>query len=154
LFETSQYKYRVFVTDMSDPIYFVVWFYGQRGGAENLIKEANNDAGLAAHPSSRFDVNSNHFQLAMLAYNLNCWLMLFNREPQADVTALRHTTLATSRLRFLFVAAKIWRHAGRTGVSYSDSYEEKCVFERLMDRLRRIAPRGPGYAPVMLPALG
>src|ERR1700689_4440247 len=70
LFETSQHKYRVFVTDMSDPIYFVVWFYGQRGGAENLIKEANNDAGLAAHPSSRFEVNGNHFQLAMLAYNL------------------------------------------------------------------------------------
>src|SRR6266699_4230541 len=84
LFETSQYKYRVFVTDMSDPIYFVVWFYGQRGGAENLIKEANNDAGLAAHPSGRFDVNGNHFQLAMLAYNLNCWLMLFNREDSAD----------------------------------------------------------------------
>ena len=111
MFETSQYKYRVFVTDMSDPIYFVVWFYGQRGGAENLIKEANNDAGLAAHPSGRFDVNGNHFQLAMLAYNLNCWLMLFNREPQADATELRHTTLATARLRFLFVAAKIWRHA-------------------------------------------
>src|SRR5476649_2208153 len=101
LFETRQYKYRVFVTDMSDPIYFVVWFYGQRGGAENLIKEANNDAGLAAHPSHRFDVNSNHFQLAMMAYNPNCWLMLFNREPQADATELQHTTLATSRLRFL-----------------------------------------------------
>jgi hypothetical protein len=153
LFETSQYKYRVFVTDMSDPIYFVVWFYSQRGGAENLIKEANNDAGLAAHPSARFDVNGNHFQLAMLAYNLNCWLMLFNREPQTDATALKHTTLATSRLRFLFVAAKIWRHAGRTGVSYSDQYEEKGMFERLMDRLRRIAPRGHGYAPVMVPAL-
>jgi hypothetical protein len=138
---------------MPDPIYFVVWFYGQRGGAENLIKEANNDAGLAAHPSGRFDVNGNHFQLAMLAYNLNCWLMLFNREPQADATELKHTTLATSRLRFLFVAAKIWRHAGRTGVSYSDHYEEKGVFERLMDRLRRIAPRAQGYAPVMLPAL-
>ena len=153
LFETSQYQYRVFVTDFSDPIYFVVWFYNQRGGAENLIKEANNDAGLAAHPSGRFDVNSNHFQLAMLAYNLNCWLMLFNREPQADATALQHTTLATSRLRFLFVAAKIWRHAGRTGVSYSDHYEEKGMLERLMERLRRIAPRGPSYAPVMVPAL-
>jgi hypothetical protein len=153
LFETSQYKYRVFVTDFVESIDFVVWFYGQRGGAENLIKEANNDAGLAAHPSGRFDVNGNHFQLAMLAYNLNCWLMLFNREPQADATALRHTTLATSRLRFLFVAAKIWRHAGRTGVSYSDQYEEKGVFERLMDRLRRIAPRAQGYAPVMVPAL-
>jgi hypothetical protein len=153
LFETSQYKYRVFVTDFVEPIDFVVWFYGQRGGAENLIKEANNDAGLAAHPSGRFDVNSNHFQLAMLAYNLNCWLMLFNREPQADATALRHTTLATSRLRFLFVAAKIWRHAGRTGLSYSDHYEEKGIFERLMDRLRRIASRREGYAPVMVPAL-
>jgi len=153
LFETSQYKYRVFVTDLTDPIYFVVWFYNQRGGGENLIKEANHDAGLAAHPSARFDVNGNHFQLAMLAYNLNCWLMLFNREPQADAAALRHTTLATARLRFLFVAAKIWRHAGRTGVSYSDSYQEKGVFERLMNRLRQIVPSGSGYAPVMQPAL-
>lgn len=153
LFETSRYKYRVFVTDLSDPIASVVWFYRQRGGAENLIKEANNDAGLAAHPSGRFDVNGNHFQLAMLAYNLNCWLLLFNREPQADASALRHTTLATSRLRFLFVAAKIWRHAGRSGVSYGDHYEEKGVFQRLMDRLRRIRPSAQGYAPVMLPAL-
>ncbi len=153
LFETTQYQYRVFVTDLAEPIDFVVWFYNQRASAENLIKEANNDAGLAAHPSGRFDMNRNHFQLAMLAYNLNCWLMLFNREPEADVTKLRHTTLATSRLRFLFLAAKIWRHAGRTGVSYSDHYEEKGMFQRLMDRLRRIAPRGQGYAPVMQPAL-
>jgi hypothetical protein len=72
--------------------------------------------------------------------------MLFNREPQADATALRHTTLATSRLRFLFVAAKIWRHAGRTGVGYS-------VFRRLMTRLRNIMPGSHGYTPVMTPAL-
>jgi len=97
--------------------------------------------------------HDNHFQLAMLAHNLNCWLMLFNREPEADATELRHTTLATSRLRFLFLAAKVWRHAGRTGVSYSDHYEEKGLFQRLMDRLRRIVPRGQGYAPVMHPAL-
>jgi hypothetical protein len=153
LFESSQYRYRVFVTDFVEPLDFVVWFYGQRGSSENLIKEANNDAGLAAHPSGRFDVNGNHFQLAMLAYNLNCWLMLFNREPQADATQLHHTTLVTARLRFLFVAAKIWRHAGRTGVSYGDHYEEKGIFERLMDRLRRIVPRGTGFAPVMVPAL-
>src|ERR1019366_506949 len=30
LFETSQYKYRVFVTDFSESIDFVVWFYRQR----------------------------------------------------------------------------------------------------------------------------
>ena len=77
----------------------------------------------------------------------------FNREPQTDATALQHTTLAASRLRFLFLAAKIWCHAGRTGVSYSDRHEEKGLFKRLMDRLRKIRPLGTGFAPVMLPAL-
>jgi hypothetical protein len=153
LFETRPYKYRVFVTNLQDPIPLVVWFYNQRAGAENLIKEANNDAGLAAHPSGRFDVNRNHFQLAMLAYNLNAWLMLLNREPQSDVNALKHTTLATSRLRFLFIAAKIWRHAGRTGISYSDHYEEKTNFQRLMTRLRNIASRPSGFIPVIAAAL-
>ena len=81
------------------------------------------------------------------------WLMLFHREPQADASERRHTTLATSRLRFLFVAARIWSHAGRAGGSYSDHYEEKGVFERLMTRLRRIAPGAQGYAAVMMPAL-
>src|SRR5437867_7591152 len=153
LFETRPYKYRVFVTNLKDPVPLVVWFYNQRAGAENLIKEANNDAGLAAHPSGRFDVNRNHFQLAMLAYNLNAWLMLFNREPQSDVNALQHTTLATSRLRFLFIAAKIWRHAGRSGVSYSDHYEDKTIFQRLMSRLRNIVSRPSGFTPVIVAPL-
>jgi len=45
LFETSSYTYRVFVTNLDRPIDLVVWFYNGRAGAENLIKEANNDAG-------------------------------------------------------------------------------------------------------------
>jgi hypothetical protein len=153
LFDTPQYSYRVFVTSLSDPVWWVVWFYQQRGGAENLIKEANNDAGLTAHPSQRFEINRNYFQLAMLAYNLNCWLMLFHREEGARTESLQHTTLATARLRFLFLAAKIWRHAGRVGVSYSDHYEEKGLFQRLMDRLRAIAPGGDAFLPVLKTAL-
>jgi hypothetical protein len=153
LFATSKYTYRVFVTSMKEPIHLVVAFYNGRAGAENLIKEANNDAGLAAHPSGRFDMNRNYFQMVMLAYNLNCWLMLFNREEQEDVDSLRHTTLATARLRFLFVAAKIWSHAGRTGVNYSDRYAEKGLFGRLLERLRGILPQGGGFAPVLAGAL-
>jgi hypothetical protein len=56
-----------------------------------------------------------HFQLAMLAYHLNCWL-LFNRDEGVKADDLEYTTMATARLRFLFVAAKIWRHAGRVGI--------------------------------------
>ena len=149
LFATKKYKYRVFVTNMDEPIDKLVWFYNQRAGAENLIKESNNDAGLAAHPSRLFVTNQIHFQLAMLAYNLNAWLMLFNRETTDTTASMKHTTLATSRLRFLFVAAKIWRHSGRTGVSFSDHYEEKGLFRRLMDRLRAIKPLENGFDPVV-----
>ena len=153
LFDTPEYSYRVFVTDLDAPIDVVVGFYRQRAGAENLIKEANNDAGLAAHPSARWAMNCVHFQLAMLAYNLNCWLMLFNREEQAKTEDLRHTTLATARLRFLFLAAKIVRHAGAVLVRYSDHYAEQGSMGRLMDRLRAMVPSGNGFAPVLASAL-
>jgi len=153
LFATKSYKYRVFVTNMEEPIDKCVWFYNQRAGAENLIKESNNDAGLAAHPSRLFVTNQNHFHLAMLAYNLNAWLMLFNREASDTTVTLKHTTLATARLRFLFIAAKIWHHSGRTGVSFSDHYEEKGLFRRLMERLRSIKPGGDSFVPVVEGAL-
>jgi hypothetical protein len=149
LFDTPEYTYRVFVTDIDQPIYLLVWFYRQRAGAENLIKEANNDAGLAAHPSGRWAANCVHFQLVMLAYNLNCWLMLFQREEGVPAEELQHTTLATARLRFLFVAAKIWKHAGRVGISYSDQYAERGLFQRLMKRLRDIATGPASFLPVL-----
>jgi Transposase DDE domain group 1 len=153
LWQTPEYIYRVFVTDMKDAIHHLVWFYNQRAGAENLIKEANNDAGLAAHPSRQWAANCVHFQLAMLAYNLNCWLLLFNREEKLVVDDLKHTTLVTARLRFLFLAAKIWRHAGRVGISYSDHYPERGLFQRLMDRLRNIASSQGKFQPVLARAL-
>src|SRR5467141_876176 len=149
LFDSPQYIYRVFVTDMQRPIDLLVWFYNQRAGAENLIKEANNDAGLAAHPSGRWATNCVHFQLAMLAYNLNCWLLLFQREQGVAVDNLEHTRLATARLRFLFVAAKIWKHSGRVGISYSDQYAERGLFQRLMKRLRKITNGPAGFLPVL-----
>ena len=149
LFDTPQYLYRAFVTDMKGAISTLVAFYDARGGAENLIKEANNDTGLTTHPYHRFEMNQAHFQLVMLAYNLNCWLMLLNRDEGVSSAQLQHTTLATARLRFLFVAAKIWKHGRRVGVHYGDHYEEKGVFQRLMDRLRNIVPKADSFGAVL-----
>ena len=88
LFDTPEYSYRVFATNMDRGIALLTWFYNQRAGAENLIKEAKNDAGMADHPSARWAMNCIYFQLAMLAYNLNSWLMLFDREEEATVEKL------------------------------------------------------------------
>ena len=149
LFDAPDFSYRVFVTDMTAPISALVGFYRDRATSENLIKEANNDAGLAAHPSGRWATNCVHFQISMLAYNLNRWLMLFNREEDAPIERFPHQTLAATRLRFLFLAAKIRRHAGRVGVSYSDHYPDQGIFGRLMDRIRSIAPAGATFAPAI-----
>ena len=149
LFDTPEYSYRVFVTDMTGGIALLTWFYNQRAGAENLIKEAKNDAGMADHPSGRWAMNCIFFQLALLAYNLNCWLMLFQRDEEATVETLGHTTLATARLKLLFLAARIWSHAGRVGVSYSDHYAEQPLFNRLMTRLRSVTARANELAPVI-----
>ena len=77
----------------------------------------------------------------------------FRSLVEQTVTSKRIPRAMGLHLRSLFVAVKIWRHAGRTGVSYSSHYEEKAVFQRLMDRLRRITPRAHGHAPVTAPAL-
>jgi hypothetical protein len=153
LFDTPEYSYRVFVTDLDAAIDVVVAFYRQRAGAENLIKEANNDAGLAAHPSNIWRANCVHFQLAMLAYNLNCWLMLFHREEKAKTAELAHAMLSTARLRFLFLAAKIVRHAGTVMVRYSDHYAEQGTMTNLMIRLRSITAVGDQFMPVLATAL-
>ena len=152
LCDTPEYTYRVFGTDLDAAIDVVVGFYRQRGGAENLIQAANHDAGWAAHPAARWAMHCVHFQLAMLAYNLNCWLLLCRREEQAQVEDLRHTTLATARLRFLFLAAKIVRHAGT-------SWCGTAIITRSRGRARGAWTGGamelpsPRFAPVLASAL-
>ena len=74
-------------------------------------------------------MSANWFQIAMLAYNLNCWLQLFRREENVTEETIKHSTPAMARLRFLFLAARIWRHAGRMGVSFSDHCQEKARFK-------------------------
>lgn len=49
-----------------------VWLYNQQAGAENLIKEANSDAGLAAHPSRPFFMNRNQATRERTRYKERC----------------------------------------------------------------------------------
>ena len=66
---------------------------------------------------------------------------------------LKHTTLALARLRFLFIAAKLWNHSGRIRIHYSEQYQDKALFDRLMNRLRAIKLQGTTFSAVMTPAL-
>ena len=145
LFETEQYVYRVFVTNMQGKPERLIEFYDGRAGAENLIKESNNDAGLASVPSGRFIANMNFFWLAMLAYNLNRWLSLFSL---AEGEVYRRTMLSTQRLTILFVAAKIVRHSHRTKVRFQSHHPMRERLSELLERLRALRWRGDDLVPV------
>ncbi|MFN8939915.1 MAG: transposase [Acidobacteriota bacterium] len=123
--------------------------YNKRAAVENLIQEANNDIGLAAHPSGQWSMNANHFQLSMIAYNLNCWLALFEREESLTVPELTHRTVATNRLRLLYLAARTTRHGGQTEIHFGAQYQERNRFDQLMARWRAIERSLPGFAPVI-----
>ena len=95
LFDTPEYTYRVFVTDMKDPVEMLVWFYNQRAGAENLIKEANNDAGLAAHPSGRWTMN---FTAAAAAPTVDYSGLMFALFPLLPGRPREQETIGQARL--------------------------------------------------------
>lgn len=152
LFDGLACRYRVFVTNISSRKWSpaeVVAFYNKRAAVENLIKESNNDIGLTAHPSGQWAMNANHFQLSMIAYNLNCWLELFEREESVTVSELRHRTVATMRLRMVYLAAKITRHGGQTEIHFGAQYQERDRFDQLMARLRSIERKIDGFRAVV-----
>ncbi|MFN8939954.1 MAG: hypothetical protein ACK5ZJ_09465, partial [Acidobacteriota bacterium] len=109
----------------------VVAFYNKRAAVENLIQEAHNDIGLTAH---------------LIAYHLNCWLARFEREESLTVPELTHRTVATNRLRLLYLAARITRHGGQSEIHFGAQYQARNRFDQLMARWRAIERSLPGFA--------
>ena len=112
LFEEENYTYRTFVTDLPGKAHKVIDEYDDRAGAEPLIAEAKRE-GLAAIPSKRFQSNMVYFQIVMLAYNL--WRYLKRYAEPAEHPDKIVTTVHVSRLKLLFIAAKILTHSNRCG---------------------------------------
>lgn len=57
--------------------------------------------------------------------------------------------LATTRRRLFFLGAKIWRHAGRVGVSFSNHYARQPLLNRLIDGLRSVVPKAGRFGAVL-----
>ena len=142
LFATEQWKYRVFVTNRKEDKRTICREYDGRATAENYIKEGCNDAGFAVLSGRCFEANQNYLQMAILAYNCNRWLQLMALSPQQTY---QRTQLRTSRLRWVFIAAKLVLHEGRRWIRLSQTFVEKALFQELMERLRSIQKIGGSY---------
>jgi len=129
LFEKDKYVYRVFVTNLLLKPHNVIARYDKRADVENSIGKAQRE-GILAIPSKKFQSNHAYFQIVMLAYNLWRWLKQVAGHHEKE-TAMTETsqvperievvdqTVRLSRLKMLYVAAKISQHSNRAKVYYS-----------------------------------
>lgn len=135
LFEDTQYKYRIFVTNLNKKAHKVIAEYDKRADCENLIGEAKQE-GLSAIPSSKFANNYAYFQIVMLSYNIwRSFKMLAgygltekktqtqteddqpkSKSPSKEIV---DNTIRIARLKLLFIASKIAKSNNTTKVNYS-----------------------------------
>lgn len=138
LFNDENYKYRIFVTDLQVKPHKVIREYDGRAGAENLVGEAKRE-GLAAIPSKRFHSNMAYFQIVLLAYNL--WRYMKRFAEPVDHPEPILNTVHVSRLKLLFIAAKIVSHSDRVTVKYSRHLSIRGTLDTLMARLDDLRER-------------
>lgn len=132
LFEDDRYKYRIFVSSLTSKPHQVIGEYDGRAGAENLIGEAKRE-GLAAIPSQKFQSNHAYFQIVMLSYNL--WRYMIAFAHLKDQEQKTQNTIHVSRLKLLFIAAKIVSGNNRVKVNYSSHLSGKERLDRLIHNL-------------------
>ena len=147
LLEDANYKYRTFVTDLTQPAHRVIEEYDQRADCENLIGEAKRE-GLEAIPSRKFGNNYAYFQIVMLGYNIwRSFKMLAAHgmreterpEPTPKTVCKAQEivdhTIRIGRLKLLFIAAKVATHSGTTEVKYSRHDSRVAGLFRFMEYL-------------------
>jgi hypothetical protein len=156
LFEEDNYVYRVFVTNLSLKPHNVIAVYDKRADVENSIGEAQRE-GILAIPSKKFQSNHAYFQIVMLAYNLWRWLkqVAGHHEKTTAVTETGQApgrlevvdqTVRLSRLKMLYVAAKISQHSNRATVYYSIHESRASGIIKFLDYLdRRRAGKIPKF---------
>jgi hypothetical protein len=132
LFEDGNYTYRTFVTDLTRKAHKVIDEYDDRAGAEPLIAEAKRE-GVGAIPSKRFQSNMVYFQIVMLAYNL--WRYLKRYAEPAEHPDKIVATVHVSRLKLLFIAAKIVSHSNRVLVKYSRHLRVRKILDTMYQRI-------------------
>jgi hypothetical protein len=107
LFDRLGWSYSFFVTDRDWKPEDVARFYDKRADVERTICEAKNDLSIDHVPTSSFGANAADLAIKVLARNL---LVLY-RDRGLKLT--KRFRIATLRRRFIAIAGRLVRHAGR-----------------------------------------
>ena len=127
------------VTNLSRPAERVVWFYNQRGTAEQHIKEGKNAINWTRLSCHSFRSNAVRLQLHVLAHNLANFMRTLALPTEAE-----HWSLTTLREKLIKIGAKVVRQGRCITFQLAEVAVSRALFDdilRLIDGLRpRPAP--------------
>ena len=121
------------VTNLTRPAKQVVWFYNQRGTAEQWIKEGKNAVNWTRLSCHDFADNQVRLQLFVLAYNLGNFLR------QAVLPrAVRHWTLTPLKEKLIKIGATVVRHARQVNFQLAEVAIPRELFRAILERIGRL----------------
>ena len=120
-----------------------VYFYNQRGTAEQWIKEGKHALNWTRLSCGGFADNQVRLQLFALAYNLGNFLRRL-----ALPRSVQHWTLTTLRDRLIKIGAKVVRHARRVTFQMAEVAVPRWLMTAILQRIGRLRvspnPAGSG----------
>jgi len=130
------------VTNLGGGAASVVWFYNQRGTAEQWIKEGKNAVKWTKLSCHDFVDNQVRLQLFTLAYNLGNFLRRLALPP-----AVKHWTLTTLREKLIKIGAKVVHHAKYVRFQLAEVAVPRRLFAAILERIQRLRA-----VPAMVPS--
>jgi hypothetical protein len=121
------------VTNMGGGAAGVVWFYNQRGTAEQWIKEGKNAIKWTKLSCHDFVDNQVRLQLFALAYNIGNFLRRLALPPRVG-----HWTLTTLREKLIKIGAKVVRHAKYVTFQLAEVAVPRRLFAAILERIQRL----------------
>jgi len=107
LFDRDGWSYSFFVTDRDWTPEDVARFYDKRADVERTICESKNDLFIDHVPTGSFGANAADLAIKILARNL---LVLYR---DRELKLAKRFRISTLRRRFIAIAGRVVRHAGR-----------------------------------------
>ena len=121
------------VTNLSWRSKRVVWFYNQRGTAEQWIKEGKNAIKWTKLSCHDFVDNQVRLQLFALAYNLGNFLRrLVLPRP------MKHWTMTTLREKLIKIGAKVVAHSRYVFFQMAEVAVPRKLFAAILERIQRL----------------
>ena len=124
------------VTNLSRPAEGVIFFYNQRGKAEQYIKEGKNAIKWTRLSCRRFRDNAVRLQLHTLAYNLANFMRTLALPKEVE-----HWSLTTLREKLVKIGAKVVSHGRYVTFQLAEVAVSRNLFQKILALIDDLRPR-------------